>query len=103
LAQLSAAVTALLPGDAGSTEVTATATDDGLVRRAWAAVVAAVPERRPATVTPRRIADRAVAAGLPADAVETILAAFRAVEYGDRDPEPGGETIRDALERVDDE
>ena len=101
-ARLSAAVTALLPGDGGSTGRAAT-TDDGLVRRAWGAVVAAVPERRPATVTPRRIADRAVAAGLPADAVETILAAFRAVEYGDRDPEPGGETIRDALERVDDE
>jgi transglutaminase-like putative cysteine protease len=101
-ARLSAAVTTLLPGDGASAGATA-ATDDGLVRRAWAAVVAAVPERRPATVTPRRIADRAVAAGLPADAVETILAAFRAVEYGDRDPEPGGETIRDALERVDDE
>lgn len=75
--------------------------DAGPIRRAWAALISVVPVTRPVTSTPRDIANRAIAAGVPADAVETILAAFRTVEYGNRDPdEPQKEAVRDALDRV---
>jgi transglutaminase-like putative cysteine protease len=76
-------------------------TGDGAVRRAWGLLLGAVAVTRPVTSTPREIANRAIAAGMPADAVETILETFRTVEYGDRDPDQSRlAAVRDAAESV---
>jgi transglutaminase-like putative cysteine protease len=75
--------------------------DDGPVRHAWGLLLGAAAVTRPVTETPREIANRAIAVGLPADAVETILETFRTVEYGDRDPDGSRlAAVRDAAELV---
>lgn len=97
--------------DGGATSRASDGASDGLertaadaVREAWYRLVGALSLSRPETRTPAEIADRAIDAGLPADAVERILEAFRSVEYGDRTPEsPAVERVRDAADRVDEE
>lgn len=57
------------------------------VERAWARLVARLDLRHARTMTPGQVARRALAAGLPRDAVGRLTRAFRAVEYADADPE----------------
>lgn len=71
-----------------ATEPTPAPSDDGpdgpdTVREAWARFPAQVPgvAGRVETRTPGELARQAVAAGLPADAVDTLTAAFRRVRY----------------------
>ena len=73
-----------------------------VVREAWNRLLAAVGLRRPETRTPAEIAERAVDAGLPPDAVETVLDAFRRLEYGERPPD-SAEGVDRAAERLTEE
>ncbi|WP_370515888.1 DUF4129 domain-containing protein [Halapricum sp. CBA1109] len=55
----------------------------------------------PDTKTPGEVARQAVEReGLPADPVRTLRDAFRAVEYGARDPEEYEPAVEDALEDI---
>lgn len=73
----------------------------GLIRSAWRWLVGTLSVSRPTTRTPAELARTAVEAGYPADAVETVLAAYREVQYGDRAPEEAvGERVERAVERV---
>ena len=104
-AALAAAVAGVLGSSTGAAENASRAptghAGDGAVRRAWGLLLGAVAVTRPVTSTPREIANRAIAAGVPADAVETILETFRTVEYGDRDPDQSRlAAVRDAAESV---
>ena len=104
-AALAAAVAGVFGSSTGATENASRAptgnAGDGAVRRAWGLLLGAVAVTRPVTSTPREIANRAIAAGMPADAVETILETFRTVEYGDRDPDQSRlAAVRDAAESV---
>jgi len=104
-AALAAAVAGVFGSSTGAAENASRAptgnAGDGAVRRAWGLLLGAVAVTRPVTSTPREIANRAIAAGMPADAVETILETFRTVEYGDRDPDQSRlAAVRDAAESV---
>jgi transglutaminase-like putative cysteine protease len=104
-AALAAAVAGVFGSSTGAAESASRAptrhAGDGAVRRAWGLLLGAVAVTRPVTSTPREIANRAIAAGMPADAVETILETFRTVEYGDRDPDQSRlAAVRDAAESV---
>lgn len=104
-AALAAAVAGVFGSSTGATGDASRAptgnAGDGAVRRAWGLLLGAVAVTRPVTSTPREIANRAIAAGMPADAVETILETFRTVEYGDRDPDQSRlAAVRDAAESV---
>lgn len=69
------------------------------VREAFRRVRETVPSRT-ATLTPGEIAQRAVSEGLPADAVGTIVTAFRDVMYGRRDPGGVSEAVTVAARDV---
>ncbi|SFR89079.1 Transglutaminase-like enzyme, putative cysteine protease [Halomicrobium zhouii] len=72
------------------------------IRESWGRFLDAVSIRRPHTRTPGEIAAHAVAVdGLPEAEVERLRDAFRAVEYGQRDPDeraPGVESAAEAIE-----
>ncbi|WP_226011155.1 transglutaminase domain-containing protein [Halomicrobium salinisoli] len=71
------------------------------VREAWAEFLDAVSLRRPGTRTPAAIGSHAVERDdLPSDAVWTLVDAFRAVEYGDRDPDERVPEVREAVAEV---
>jgi hypothetical protein len=71
------------------------------IREAFARVRRATPgETR--TLTPGEIGGRATAQGLSADAVDTIVSAFRDVTYGTYDPTTMRESASRAAERLDD-
>jgi len=80
--------------DAGDAQAT--------IRESWGRFLDAVSIRRPHTRTPGEIAAHAVAVdGLPETEVERLRDAFRAVEYGQRDPgerAPGVESATEAIE-----
>lgn len=70
------------------------------IRAAWRELLSAAGVQRRPDTTAGEAAAAAMAAGLPADAVETVLSAFRAVEYGSADPTGLVEGVAAALERV---
>jgi len=87
--------TAAATGDAGPEGSHAT------VREAWAEFLDAVSLSRPEKRTPAAIGNHAVERDdLPADAVQTLVDAFRAVEYGDRDPDERVPEVREAIAEV---
>jgi hypothetical protein len=53
------------------------------------------------THTPRSIADRAIDLGMPRGAVERVLTAFRAAEYGGKSSTPDEEELRSVKEAID--
>ena len=91
-------------GDAGDDDAHAT------IREGWSQFLGHVSVARPERRTPEAIAAHAVEVDdLPADAVWTIVDAFRAVEYGQREPtervpavDAALAAIDDAVERADD-
>lgn len=100
-------------GDEGDDDAAATApsTGDGgadstepappSVEEAWATLRELVRLPNARSRTPGEVARAAVDAGLPADAVAALTAAFREVRYADR-PADGGRlaTARDAIDRI---
>lgn len=72
------------------------------VAEAWARFPAHVPglRSRPETRTPGELARRAVAGGLPRDAVETLTAAFRRVRYADGVADRRESAALDAFDRL---
>lgn len=62
----------------------------GAVRRAWIRLMTIVPGVT-RTHTPRSIADQAIDIGVPRQAVERLLGAFRAAEYGGKSPSADGD------------
>ncbi|THE66816.1 DUF4129 domain-containing protein [Salinadaptatus halalkaliphilus] len=66
------------------------------IRAAWHAFLDRLEVDDRETATPGTVARRALAAGFPADSVRTLLALFRDVEYGGREPSP--ERVRTARE-----
>jgi hypothetical protein len=82
--------------DGGTDSVTAAREQ---IRRAWADLADRVAPRRE-TMTPGEIARIAVERGYPADAVDSVTDAMRAVEYGERDPDSYLERVRTAAERL---
>ena len=58
------------------------------VRAAWHAFVDRLGVEDRETRTPGQLARRAIAAGFPAATVRRLVAVFRDVEYGDREPSP---------------
>jgi transglutaminase-like putative cysteine protease len=90
-------------GDDGSTEQTGGATDPSLVsvREAWRRFLDLVPLGRYRTKTPGEIGRAAVDRGYPAGPVDTLVEAFRAVEYGGRADGPDlRERVTDAIRRL---
>ena len=77
----------------------------GLVRRAWWRLVSLTPVSKPETSTPGEVANVAKRSGFPRCAVDTILRAFRAVQYGNRDPEEyaDDDDIETAIESLEDD
>ncbi|QSG05263.1 transglutaminase domain-containing protein [Halapricum desulfuricans] len=72
------------------------------IRAAWAQFLTQVSVTDPETKTPGELAAHAIERdGLPADAVETLRDAFRAVEYGARAPEAKLPAVQSAVERLD--
>ncbi|QSG08365.1 transglutaminase domain-containing protein [Halapricum desulfuricans] len=72
------------------------------IRAAWAQFLAQVSVTDPETKTPGELAAHAIERDeLPADAVETLRDAFRAVEYGARAPEAKLPAVQSAVERLD--
>ena len=106
-----------LAGDGTSAEGSTSGASDGkggdgtsatdratVVRRAWYHLVARLSVGNPRTSTPASLARRAIDAGFPSGPVETILEAFRAVEYADRTPDDAGvDRVRSARDRLADE
>lgn len=70
------------------------------IRAAWRELLSAAGVQRRPDTTAGEAAAAAVTAGLSADAVETVLSAFRAVEYGDADPSGLLDGVAAALEQV---
>ena len=71
------------------------------IRSAWQRFVARVSIRRHRNRTPGEIATHAVEEdGIPREAVATLRDAFRAVEYGQRDPEDRVAAVEQAIERI---
>ncbi|WP_225335564.1 transglutaminase family protein [Halomicrobium urmianum] len=90
-----AGATAAATGDAGPEGSHAT------VRDAWAEFLESVSLRRPRIRTPAAIGNHAVERDdLPADAVWTLVDAFRAVEYGDRNPDERVAEVREAVAEI---
>ncbi|WEL18705.1 putative membrane protein [Halorhabdus sp. SVX81] len=58
------------------------------IRAAWHGFVDRLDLSRRETVTPGRVARRAIRDGFPADSVRRLLAIVREVEYGGREPSP---------------
>lgn len=71
------------------------------IRSAFDAVVSVSTCHNVRTATPTMVANGAIEAGAPADAVRTITRAFREVEYGDLDPGQRLNTVRTARGRLD--
>ncbi|MDT3436965.1 transglutaminaseTgpA domain-containing protein [Haloarcula sp. 1CSR25-25] len=98
--------------DAASTAVAAVfATEPGgdaetpaarvTIREAWTRFLTHVSLRRYRTRTPGEIATHAIERdGLPPAAVRTVRDAFRAVEYGRRDPQEHVAAVEDAIRRI---
>lgn len=70
------------------------------IRSAWRTVVDLVSIPRYSRRTPAAIKQQAVDNGLPEPPVTTLLGAFRAVEYGERDPTTHAESAVDAANQV---
>jgi transglutaminase-like putative cysteine protease len=71
------------------------------IRDSWERLLDAVSVRRPQTHTPGELADHAVAVDdLPPADVETLRDAFRAVEYGQRDPAERAADVGAAAESI---
>ncbi|GCF13430.1 hypothetical protein Harman_13650 [Haloarcula mannanilytica] len=99
-------------GDAASGAVTAVSAtepngDDGTpaarvtIREAWTRFLTHVSLRRYWTRTPGEIATHAIERdGLPPAAVRTVRDAFRAVEYGQRDPQEHVAAVEDAIRTI---
>ncbi|GGK67328.1 transglutaminase TgpA family protein [Haloarcula sebkhae] len=98
--------------DAASDAVAAVSTtesngDDGTpaarvtIREAWTRFLTHVSLRRYWTRTPGEIATHAIERdGLPPAAVRTVRDAFRAVEYGQRDPQEHVAAVEDAIRTI---
>jgi transglutaminase-like putative cysteine protease len=98
--------------DAASDAVAAVSTtdangDDGTpaarvtIREAWTRFLTHVSLRRYWTRTPGEIATHAIERdGLPPAAVRTVRDAFRAVEYGQRDPQEHAAAVEDAIRTI---
>lgn len=86
-------------GDRGADAGADGASDDAdVIRRAWDRLIGLLPVSRPEVHTPADLAERAIRAGFPRGAVETILDAFRRVEYGGQEPDDvGEEPVQQAL------
>ncbi|WP_336337494.1 transglutaminase TgpA family protein [Haloarcula brevis] len=71
------------------------------IREAWTRLLAQVSLRRYWTRTPGDIAAHAIERdGLPPAAVRTVRDAFRAVEYGQRDPQEHVAAVEDAIRAI---
>jgi len=71
------------------------------IREAWTRFLTHVSLRRYWTRTPGEIATHAIERdGLPPAAVRTVRDAFRAVEYGKRDPQEHVAAVEDAIETI---
>jgi hypothetical protein len=95
-----------LPDDGGADA--AAVADESLgprerVLAAWRTLVRRARVTRYRTRTPGEVRARALSAGLPADAVETLTEAFREVEYGAADPREWLDAVADAVARLEDE
>jgi transglutaminase-like putative cysteine protease len=95
-------------GEAASGAVATDADDDDdtpaarvTIREAWARFLTHVSLRRYWTRTPGEIATHAIERdGLPPAAVRTVRDAFRAVEYGQRDPQEHVAAVEDAIRTI---
>lgn len=96
--RLSAAVDAVAADprtDSGQSDAQAT------IRSAWRRLLDRVSIRHHRSRTPGEIAAHAVEEdGIPREAVTTLRDAFRAVEYGQRDPEDRVAAVEQAIERI---
>ena len=71
------------------------------IRRAWAQFLSHVSVNNPERHTPAELASHAIDVdNLPADAVETVVAAFREVEYGSRPEHERLARVERALEHI---
>jgi hypothetical protein len=70
------------------------------IRAAWRTVVDIAGVARYPTRTPGEIKQRAAATGLPEEPLSTLLGAFRAVEYGDREPGDRAAAATDAARQI---
>ena len=96
-----------ITGGIGSVSAAVGTDDEGpadahaTIREGWARFLGHVSLARPERRTPEAIAAHAVEADdLPADAVWTIVEAFRAVEYGQREPTERLPAVDDALDEI---
>jgi hypothetical protein len=103
-----ATLTESLPGravvsrdTAGTDTAPADERPETTIRDGWQRFLGTVSLRRPQLHTPAEIARYAITVDdLPADAVGTVIDAFRAVEYGGREPDGRAPALEDALDRI---
>jgi transglutaminase-like putative cysteine protease len=89
------------PGTTGTDTAPADKRPETTIRDGWQRFLGTVSLRRPQLHTPAEIARYAITVDdLPADAVETIVDAFRAVEYGGRQPDERAPAVEAALDRI---